>query len=516
MTDSPYLRMSDIVKIYDNGVVANREVDLEVRRGEVHALVGENGAGKSTLMKILYGLERSDSGQIVFDGERLAVTSAADAIAAGIGMVHQHFMLVPSLTVAENVALGSELRRGLVVDRQRTAKQVSEVAGTFGMSVPLEAVVRDLSVGQRQRVEILKALYRGAQLLILDEPTAVLTPQETDELIAALRRLVDDGLTIIFITHKLGEVKAISDRVTVMRDGRQVGVRETAATSTDEISRLMVGRDDLQEVERQPQEVGDVRLRLDRVRAVNPSGAAVLKDVSLRIHAGEIYGIAGVEGNGQTELVEVITGLSPTAGGVIEMDGVTMAGLSPRQIRDIGVRHIPEDRLRRGVATDASVSENLVVDSYDRPPAASRGWMRPDALRKRAEELIARFDIRVDTPDAPVGALSGGNMQKVVVARELAETPSLVVAAQPTRGVDIGAIDFIHTELLRLRDEGTAILLVSAELSEVRRLSDRIGVLYEGELVGEFDQPDEVSDHMLGLYMLGARRQDPAGARERA
>lgn len=506
--DGPYLRMKGISKVYDNGVAANDGVDLAVQRGEIHGLVGENGAGKSTLMKVLYGLERPDHGQIVFRGQPVEIASARDAIALGIGMVHQHFMLVPSLTVAESVVLGREPRRGPFVDRRRAAADVGAAAKSYGLDVPPRAVIRDLSVGQRQRVEILKALYRGAELLILDEPTAVLTPQETDELFAALRGLVDDGLTIIFITHKLREVVEISDRVTVMRDGRTVSVRRTADVTRGDISRLMVGRDDLFEVSRTPHAIGEPRLRVRDLSAVSAQGRPVLRSVSLDVAAGEVYGIAGVEGNGQTELVEILTGLRPATAGSATVDGTPLLGRSPRRIRELGVAHIPEDRLGRGVASGASVVENLALDRYRDAPAAAGLRLRPKVLEARARELVERFAIRIRDPGAPVAALSGGNMQKVVIARELAEPPSVLVAAQPTRGVDIGAIEFIHAELLHLRDAGTAILLVSAELSEIRRLADRIAVLYEGELVGEFDDPDAVDDHELGLYMLGARRTE--------
>jgi simple sugar transport system ATP-binding protein len=486
-------------------VVANDHVDLDVREGEVHALVGENGAGKTTLMKILFGLYQPDEGMILLDGTPTAVTSPHVAIAHGIGMVHQHFMLLNSLSVAENIILGMEPTRAGLLDRERARALTRELSARYGLRVDPDASVRDLSVGLRQRVEVLKTLARGARLLILDEPTAVLTPQETAELFETLKGLVAQGMTVIFITHKLREVMEVSDRVTVMRLGRKVGTVNTAETSPRELARMMIGRDYIPTVQKAPAHPGDVVLRVQGLQAADDRGLLVLRGVNLSVRAGEIVGIAGVEGNGQTELVEVLTGLRKATGGRVTLLGCAITNLSPRAVREAGLAHIPEDRLKHGVAPAASIRDNIAMSRYYRPPLA-RGWLlSPRRMAAYARDLIARHDIRTRDQRLPAASLSGGNMQKLVVARELGMEPALLVAAQPTRGVDIGAIEAIHERIVAERDRGAAVLVVSAELSEVMALADRIAVMYEGQITGVFET-GAVTEEELGLYMLGVKR----------
>ncbi len=504
----PLVDMRDIVKIYPNGVAANRGVDFDVEKGEIHALVGENGAGKSTLMKILYGLEQPTSGVIWLNGERVQINSPLEAIDLGIGMVHQNFMLVPSFTIAQNVVLGREPQASGLIDRRKAVAITERLAEEYGLAVDARARVESTPVGMRQRAEILKALYGGAEVLILDEPTAVLTPQETDDLFAAVRRLVDQGKTVIFITHKLVEVKEISDRVTVLRHGKVTGRVETANVSEEEIARLMVGREVFLDIEKPPVERGDVVAAVRALRYTTPTGRSVLDGVSFDVYAGEILGVAGVEGNGQTELVEILAGLrQPTAGDFL-VDGQSIVGGNARDVRRAGVAHIPEDRLRNGVALEASVADNLVVDRYYRTPFTRGGALSPRRIRQQAEALIDEFDIRTSGPDAPIGSLSGGNMQKVIVAREFSAEPRLLLAAQPTRGVDIGASEFVRGELVEKRNEGKAVLLVSADLAEVMSLADRIAVLFKGQIVAMLENGPEVTEQELGLYMAGVKRQE--------
>jgi len=502
------LEMKSITKVYPNGVVANRNVDFSVAPGEIHALVGENGAGKTTLMKVLFGLERPDEGTITHKGEELNVTSPAVAIAHGIGMVHQHFMLVPSLTVAENVVLGLEPTRGIFFDKKAAIRRTEELAGDYNLPVDAAARVEDIRVGMRQKVEILKALMRGAELLVLDEPTAVLTPQETVELFAALRGLVERGHTIIFISHKLREVKEISDRVTVMRNGEVVGVVSTAGATEAGISRMMVGRDVVFRADKPPAEPGRPIMRVRDLRYVAETGKEVLKGVTFDVRQGEILGVAGVEGNGQTELVDIVTGLRPPSGGRVIVDGQDITGADPSVVRRAGVSHIPEDRMTYGVAAGASIEENLIADRcYG--PACNRGLFLD--LKKIAEtglRLVKEFDIRTQSPATPVKMLSGGNIQKVVVARELSAGPKVIVANQPNRGIDVGATEFIHRKLIENRSDQVGVLLVSADLNEVLSLSDRLLVLFGGEIVAVFPDASEVTEEELGLYMLGIKRMD--------
>ena len=507
-----YLQMRDIVKVYPNGMVANNHVNFSVRKGEIHALVGENGAGKSTLMKILYGLEQPTSGEILLNGQGVSISSPQKAIALGIGMVHQNFMLVPSFTIAQNVVLGSEPTRGRFVDERSAIAITQKLAQEYGLEVDPMAPIEATPVGMRQRVEILKTLYRGADLLILDEPTAVLTPQETDDLFAAVQRLVDQGKTVIFITHKLVEVKEISDRVTVMRRGEVTGCVETSTVSEADIARMMVGRDVFLTVDKADRPRGERVVEIRNLSCVSETGLPVLTDINLNLYAGEILGIAGVEGNGQTELAEVLSGLRPAAVGEILVRGKRLEGASARAARLAGIAHIPEDRLANGVAPDVSIADNLVVDRYNHKPFSRGGVLSPGEIRRQADALMQEYDIRAAGPNAPMNSLSGGNMQKVIVAREFSSDPAMLIAAQPTRGIDIGASEFVRNELVDLRDEGRAVLLISADLVEVMSLSDRIAVMHDGQIVAIFfNNPgsvDALTEHELGLYMLGVKKQD--------
>jgi len=506
-TSSYKVQLRQITKRF-GPVLANDSVDLDILPGEVHALVGENGAGKTTLMKILFGMYQPDTGEILLDGKPVVIGSPQAAIDHGIGMVHQHFMLLNSLTVADNIVLGMEPTKRGLLDTDSARRLTRDLSARYGLRVDPDATVRDLSVGVRQRVEILKALARGARVLILDEPTAVLTPQETDELFATLQGLVADGMTIIFITHKLREVMAVSNNVTVMRLGHTVGTVSTASTTSADLARMMIGRDYIPVVQKAPAHPGAVALEVRGLRADDDRGVSALNGLDLTVRFGEIVGIAGVEGNGQTELVEALTGLRKATAGTVSLQGRPIANVSPRRVREAGVSHIPEDRLKHGVAATASIRDNLAMSRYYRPPLLSGGFLlRPHRLALYAWDLIRRFDIRTRDAALPAGSLSGGNMQKLVIARELALAPRLLVAAQPTRGVDIGAIESIHQRIVDERDRGAAVLVVSAELSEVMALADRIAVMYEGRITGIFDA-GTVTEEELGLYMLGVKRMD--------
>ncbi len=502
------IEMRDIVKIYPNGVKANDGVNFSVERGEIHALVGENGAGKTTLMKILYGMEQPSGGDILFDEKLVHFHSAHDAIRSGIGMVHQNFMLVPSFTVAENIVLGQEpIQRGLT-DAKKAIQITSDLADQYGLRVEPEATVESINVGMRQRVEILKTLYRGAQVLILDEPTAVLTPQEPQDLFHAVRALVKQGKTVIFITHKLREVKEISNRVTVMRGGKVVGTLPTTETTRESLARMMVGRDVFLDIHKPPCQRGERVMQVKDISYLSESGRRMLHKVSFNVYAGEILGVAGVEGNGQSELVEVLSGLRPATSGEALVGNKNIINQTPREVRMAGVAHIPEDRLTNGLAQNVSIDENLIVDRYFRQPYRRGLFINYKRVDQLGREMIKDFDIR--TPDGllPVASLSGGNMQKVIVAREFSSSPNLLIAAQPTRGIDVGATEFIREQLVRKRSDGTAVLLVSADLSEVMSLADRIIAMFEGEITGVFPDASKVSEEELGLYMLGIKRQD--------
>ncbi|MGH2973220.1 MAG: ABC transporter ATP-binding protein [Gaiellaceae bacterium] len=500
--------MRDIRKEFP-GVVANDSVSFDVRRGEVHALLGENGAGKSTLMNILYGLYKPDAGEIRLAGKPISFSSAREAIEAGIGMVHQHFMLIPVMTVAENVVLGTEPRKGVLLDEGAAARRVADIAKTFKFAVDPDSRVEDISVGQQQRVEIMKALYRNADLLILDEPTAVLTPQEASDLFEILRTLQREGLSIIFISHKLNEVLEIADRITVLRRGKRIDSVPGPGATEEGLARMMVGRDVLLRVDKAPAAPSDVALEVHDLHALDDRQLEKVRGVSFSVRKGEIVAIAGVDGNGQTELVEAITGLRRIESGSITVDGTQVEGhITARRMLDVGVGHIPEDRHRRGLVLEFTLAENLALHDYDKPPDSKRGWLYPARLVQRAGRLIKEFDVRGGGPLTLARALSGGNQQKVVVAREVARNPAVLIAAQPTRGLDVGAIEYVHRRLVAERDSGHAILLVSLELEEVLSLADRVLVMYEGHIVGE--HAEGVGEEEIGLEMLGGRKQTAA------
>ena len=486
-------------------------MDLTLHEGEVLCLLGENGAGKSTLMHTVFGLYQPDAGEIRVRGEAVELRGSADAIARGIGMVHQHFQLIPVFTVVENVVLGDEPRRGPFLDLERAGRRIRELADRFGLEVDPEAVVGDLSVGEQQRVELIKALYREADILLLDEPTAVLTPGEVDELFEVVRSLVAAGTSIVFITHKLREVLAIADRVVVLRGGEVVGEADPREATAQSLATLMVGHDVDFSLDKAPRpSEAPVLLRAHGLTVTDDRGTTTVDHLDLEVRAGEILGIAGVEGNGQRELVEALVGMRAKRSGTVEVDGRDVTGWSPRQIGELGVAHVPEDRTKHGLVGPFSVADNLVLSSYFKAPFARRGVRQDRAVRARALELIERFDIRTPGPDVPVATLSGGNQQKVIIARELSGQPRVVIVAQPTRGLDVGSVEFIHREIVRLRDEGAAVLLVSAELDEILALADRIGVLYRGRLVGTFERPDATREH-LGLLMA-CGTDEPAAA----
>jgi len=486
-------------------VTANDDVDFSVQQGEIHALVGENGAGKSTLVNILYGLFKPDNGTIRINGREVQFSYPGDAIRLGIGMVHQHFMLIPPFTVAENVVLGHEPSIGGFVDLARANEIVRALSVQYGLKVDPTAKVETLSVGIEQRIEIIKVLYRGAEILILDEPTAVLTPQEVDELFEIMRALKAQGKTIIFITHKLQEVMAVSDSVTVMRRGKVVGTVAVKDTSRQEIATMMVGRQVLFRIQRTQAVAGEIVLKVEHLHALNNKGLPALRDLWFSVHEGEILSIAGVEGNGQSELVEVLTGLRRAQGGRVTLCGREITNLPPRAIREEGAGHIPEDRHRRGLVLDFTVAQNLVLGIHHRRPYVRHllvDVINLGPVREKAQRLLREFDIRPPDQENPAGNLSGGNQQKVIVAREFDQKPKLLIAAQPTRGIDVGSIEFIHQRLLQARDGGKAVLLVSADLEEILSLSDRIAVMYEGRIVGILE-PEEATEERIGMMMTG-------------
>lgn len=499
------LEMKGISKTFP-GIKANDGINLQIRNGEIHALVGENGAGKSTLMNILFGLYSPDEGEVFYQGGKSDIKSPRDAIDKGIGMVHQHFMLVPPLSVAENMVLGVEPRQGIYFDKKTAEKKVEELAKKYGLSIDPKVKIRDLSVGRQQRVEILKTLYRGADLIILDEPTAVLTPQEVQEFFVTLRSLTASGKTIIFITHKLKEVMAVSDRVTVLRRGKSVGTVNTAETSEEDLAEMMVGRKVLLSVEKEDKECGEKVFEVRDLHGMNSRGQEAVKGVSFFLRRGEILGIAGVAGNGQSELVEMISGLRKPSSGGIFLKGKDVTSRTNRQRRRSGLGHIPEDRHHRGLVLDFSVAENLVLGDHYIEPVARGIKIFYDRIYEKSDRLVETFDIRGAGRKTKARSLSGGNQQKVIIAREIDFNPDFMVAAQPTRGVDIGAIEFIHKRLISERDEGKGILLVSSELQEIFSLSDRILVMFEGRVVGEVN-PKEVTEEEIGLMMAGAGRE---------
>jgi ABC-type uncharacterized transport system ATPase subunit len=508
MAEPPLLELRGITKRFP-GVVANDHVDFDLRPREVHALLGENGAGKSTLMNILYGLYRPDEGEILLKGKRTEIHSPSDAIDLGIGMVHQHFMLIPVMTVAENIVLGTEpARNGVFLDEDAARERVRRLSGTFKFAIAPDARVEDIGVGQQQRVEILKAIYRNADVLILDEPTAVLTPQEAAELFGILEDLRREGMSIIFISHKLGEALQIADRITVLRRGETVGTVPREGATREGLAKMMVGREVLLRVDKPPSEPGAPLLELEDVHVTDARGLETVRGVSCTVRAGEIVGIAGVDGNGQSELIDAIAGLRRPTSGRIVVEGRDVTHDSANDILDAGLGHIPEDRQRRGLVLDFTLAENLALHDYDKQPASRFGWLYPNRLIERARRLLREFDVRGGGATTLASSLSGGNQQKVVVAREVSRNPQVLIAAQPTRGLDVGAIEFVHRRLVEERDNGRAILLVSLELDEILSLSDRILVIYEGRIVGEF--APEVSEEELGIAMTGGRTHEAA------
>ena len=488
------------------GVIANAGVDFELRKGEIHTLLGENGAGKTTLMNILYGLYEPDDGDIYLNGKAVKFRTARDAISAGLGMVHQHFMLVQRFTVADNIVLGQPSSRAPRLENEAELyEKLEEISNRYGLKIQPDAQIWTLSVGEQQRVEILKALYRGAEILILDEPTAVLTPQEVDHLLEILRKLTDEGKSVVFISHKLHEVMTVSDRITILRDGKVVGTVDAAHTTKEELACMMVGREVLLRVTKKPPEIGGPVLEIKDLKAEDDRGLPALKGINLEVRSGEILGIAGVAGNGQSELEEVIAGLRRAKSGIVKICGNDVTNKRPKEVGSCGLAHIPSDRYRMGVLPGFTVAENLVLQRICEKPFTKYGKLVPDAIQKEAIQLAENFDIRTTSVEARAGKLSGGNAQKMILARELARCPSVLLAAQPTRGLDVSAIEYVHTKLIEQRDQGMAILLFSSEMYEIMSLSDRIAVMYDGEIMGIMDAKDADMNE-IGMMMAGIKR----------
>lgn len=506
MNTIPILEMENITKVYGNGFVANKDVNFTLYEGEIHALAGENGAGKSTLMKMIFGEEQPDFGKIKLSGKEVKISGPMEAIRLGIGMVHQHFMLVPSLTVTENMVMGMEPLKGAFIDFNKANELCKITADKYNFDIDLHAKVESLPVGIKQKVEILKALIRGAKILILDEPTAVLTPQETQELFVQLKKLKESGHTIIFISHKLKEIKEICDRITILRHGKTMGSYEVKDLSEQDISRLMVGRDVILKLEKKAAKPGKNILALRNLSVYAKDGAKKLHSVSLDIREGEILGVAGIEGNGQREMAEAITGLNTDYEGDILLEGINLKHTSVRKIREAGLSHIPEDRMTYGVIADASVEENMISDRFYKNTHSKNGILRKKDIQKESDTLIKEYLVKCDDREQAVRMLSGGNIQKVVVARECSGNAKMIVVNQPTRGIDVGAIEFVRKRLVELRDAGVAQLLFSADLNEILELSDSLIVLCEGEIVAYFNDASQVSETELGEYMLGIKR----------
>jgi len=503
----PVLEVRNLTKRFP-GITATDAVNFTLEAGEIHAFLGENGAGKSTLMNMLYGLYRPDEGQILLNGQVVQINGANDAIKRGLGMVHQHFMLVPTLTVTENIILGNEVVNGLLIDIASAQQRIRTLAQTFGLDIPVDALIHDLPVGVQQRVEIVKALYRGADILILDEPTAVLTPQEADDLFVVIKRLKAQGKSIIFISHKLREVLALADRISVLRRGKLVGDTTPAQADEAKLASMMVGRDVVLHIEKSPATPGEVVLDIAHLQVADERGNIAVSDVSLQIRRGEIVGIAGVQGNGQTELVAAVTGLIQPLHGTIVVAGANITGQGTNRAIAAGMGHIPEDRQQHGLVLSYTIADNMVLSTYDIAPFANGLIINEAAIAAQATTLVQRFDVRTGSIDALASTLSGGNQQKVVVARELARPLNLLVAAQPTRGLDVGSIEFIHKSIVAERDNGTGVLLVSAELDEILALADRILVMYRGQVIAEVAGAD-ADRNQIGLLMAGIT---PTGA----
>lgn len=500
--DNYILDMQNITKIFP-GVKANDNVNLSIKKGEIHALVGENGAGKTTLMKILYGLYNQDGGEIFYDGEKVEIDEPQDAIDLGIGMVHQHFMLVDPLTVTENIILGNEPRKGITINKPQAKKEVEDISERYGLYVDSEAKILDISVGMQQRVEIIKTLYRGADLLIFDEPTAVLTPQEIDELFEIFRSLKEQGKTIIFITHKLKEVNEISDRVTVLRSGKSIDTVNTEDVNEEDIAELMVGRPVLLKVEKEKANPGEEFFQIENLKVKDNRDIIAVNEISLSVKKGEILGIAGVEGNGQSELIEAITGLRKIESGKVKINGRDTTDFNAEKIKREKVAHIPEDRQKRGLVIDFDLQENMILGYHKLEPFSKNGIMNYDYIRDYTQDLLEEFDVRGGGVTTEAKSLSGGNQQKLIVAREFSHDPELLIASQPTRGIDVGSIEFIHKQIIDRRDNGAAVLLVSAELGEVLSLSDRIAVIFEGKIVDILDSED-ADERKIGNLMTGS------------
>ncbi len=498
----PVLELRGITKRFP-GVLANDHIDLIVQQGEIHALLGENGAGKTTLMNILYGLYNPDEGEIFVNGKKMDVHSPIDAIKAGVGMVHQHFMLVPVFTVTENVMLGEEfVKAGGILDREKAADKIRDISNTYNLDIDPDAYISDIPVGMQQRVEIIKLLFREANIIIMDEPTAVLTPQEVEELFKIMHTMIAEGKSIIFITHKLGEVIEIADRITVIRGGKVVGSTTPHEATLNDLAAMMVGRDVNLNVDKTISVPGEVVLAVDNIKVLDPTGTIAVDDISFEVRAGEVLGIAGVQGNGQTELVRAITGLLQPIDGEIRLLGENITRWSPRQITEKGSAHIPEDRQKDGLVLAFPIADNLVLNMYYLEPFSKSIWMDQKQILANGNRLVENFDIRTPNAMTPVSSLSGGNQQKVIVAREFSRPIKFLVASQPTRGLDVGSIEYIHERLMQKRDEGCAILLVSTELDEVMQLSDRIAVIYRGRILDILDAKSATKE-LVGLLMAG-------------
>lgn len=498
------VEMRNITKRFP-GVTASDNVNFELRKGEIHTLLGENGAGKSTLMNILYGMYAPDSGEIYLKGKKVSFTSPADAIANRIGMIHQHFMLIPPLTVVENVALGLKDQNPLKLDLKKVEQEILGLSKQFGLDIDPWAKVWQLSVGAQQRVEILKALYRGAEVLIMDEPTAVLTPQEVEELFVVLNDLAKQGTGIVFISHKLWEVMRISNRITILRDGKLIDTVNTADITKNQLAAMMVGREVILQYDHPPVNIGKCVLELKNVCAKNDKDLPALTNVSFTVHEGEVVGIAGVDGNGQKELAEVIHGLRQVSSGQIFLDDIEVTNKKPKEILDQGLGHIPEDRHKTGLVLDFSIAENMVLENFDREPFTQKGFYNPDMVKDFSWQMVEEFDVRCPGVDTLARSLSGGNQQKIVLAREISRSPKLLIAAQPSRGLDIGATEFVQKRLIEERTNGKAVLLISTDLDEVLAVSDRVLVIYEGQIMGEII-PGKATLEEIGLMMAGTRQ----------